>query len=88
MTDLEDAIEQCRAQLERAVRDAGHVVTGDGRVSEEIAARLIGISTRHLRRLRHLGELTAHRLGVNGARVSYRLREVARFIESTRDTAE
>jgi excisionase family DNA binding protein len=82
----DERVEQCRLQLERAVLEAGHVLSGDNRVSESTAARLLGISQSHLRRLRHHGELVAYKCGLNGARVSYRLVEIASFIEATRDS--
>jgi hypothetical protein len=83
-----DRIAETAAMLERAVRDAGHLLTGDGRVSESVAAQLIGISTGHLRRLRRHSELPGHRLGLNGARISYRLVELARFIEACSTDAD
>jgi hypothetical protein len=85
---MSDAIEETRAALERSVREAGYAITGDGRVSECVAAQLVGVSVRHLRRLRSHGEIAGHRLGVgSGSRVSYRLSALAAVIASTNDDA-
>lgn len=86
---MNDDVERCRLQLERAVREANYPLSGDNRVSEQVAARLLAVSVRHLRRLRCHGVVAGHRLGVGGStRVSYRLDVLAEFIVSTSDEHE
>jgi len=68
----------------RCERDRLHL-TGDDRVSEESAAALIGLSPGTLRNLRTSREgPVPFRAGLNGCRVSYRLADLAHWIEERR----
>jgi hypothetical protein len=79
--ELVERIRRTTEALRAAAREAGAIVSGDGRVSESTAAALLGIEVTKLRRLRYSGQLPAYHLGVNGGRVSFRLEALATFIE-------
>lgn len=82
-------IKATAAVFQKAARDSGAIVSADGRVSESVAASLLGISLKRIRRLRYGGELPAFELGVGDGRISYRLEALAAFVESsTTDLAE
>jgi hypothetical protein len=73
--------------LELAVRESGDaLVTPDGRVSELVAAALLGRSPGTLRNWRSAGDGPQFvRLGVNGgARVSYTLLALAEWMHTLR----
>jgi hypothetical protein len=88
MTDegLADRIDACaRLLLERA-REMHCTVTGDLRVCEGDAAALLCLHPDTLKNLRTEGEgPTAYRLSVNGSRWSYRIEDLARWIEAARE---
>lgn len=89
MTGPDDAaarIEATTAALEAAARSAEKWITADGRVGEVDAAELIGLAASTLANRRSAGTAPAHyRLGGAGHRVSYRLHDLARFIEFLRE---
>lgn len=86
MTPAADRIESTAAALADAARAAEMFVTGDGRVSEADAAQLLGYSPGHLKNMRTEGKgPPSFRVGVNGCRVSYRLLDIAGWIEASRD---
>jgi hypothetical protein len=86
MTGPLDRIESCRCALETNCREVGALITGDGRVSEIDAAGLLGLNPGSLKNMRHEdGAPIAYRLPVNGSRVSYRLQDLAEWIEKRRD---
>ncbi len=61
-------------------------VTGDLRVGEADAARLLGLSASRLKAMRHeAGGPPSYRVGVAGSRVSYRLDTLAGWIEQRRE---
>lgn len=85
-TTLEDRAEATAGNLRSAALDAGMVVSGDARVSESDAAVLLGYAARYLAQLRLEGKgPTAYGRGLNGCRVSYRLTDLAEWIESARE---
>jgi hypothetical protein len=69
--------------LEAAARQAGYLVGGDLRVSEAHAAELVGVDAKTMEnwRCRNGGGPAWYRLG---ARVTYRVDDLAMFIESRR----
>lgn len=74
--------------LSDAARAAGMTVTGDGRLSETDAAKLVGLLPETLARKRAMGTgPAAFRLSLGGARYSYRLSDLARWIEDRREDA-
>lgn len=65
---------------------AGMVISGDRRVAESDAARLLGLAHGTLRNLRQEGRgPRAYSIGMNGARISYRLDDLASWIEAARE---
>ena len=71
--------------LHAAAREAGAFISGDLRVGEETAARLLGLAQGSLANRR--GERTGppfYRLGGGGHRVTYALRDLAEWIVATR----
>jgi hypothetical protein len=87
MTLFSDRVE-FTVQLMQAEIDKRRLpITADLRVAEDAAAELLGYSPGHLKNMRAEGRgPTAYRCGVGkGSRVSYRLHDLARWIESERD---
>lgn len=81
-------VADCAAQLERAAREAQMFVSGDGRVSEADLGRLLGYSASYVKQMRSEGRgPPAFKLGLNGCRLSYRLIDAARWIESQAEFA-
>ena len=81
-----DRVESTAAALIDAARSAGMMVTGDKRVSEADAAQLLGYAPGHLKNMRSEREGPQHfRVGLNGCRVSYRLFDLATWIEAKRE---
>ncbi len=86
MTTLQDRIESCARMLTTAARQAGTTVSGDGRVSEQDAAQLLGYAPTYLKQLRQEGRgPIPYGRGMAGSRVSYRLIDLAGWIESARN---
>lgn len=85
--DLSGRVEQTEQQLRKAAHDAGLWITGDGRIGEIDLAQLLGYAPSTLANRRREGRAPpAYRLGSRGgSRVTYRLAEVARWIEATRE---
>ena len=85
----DERVSQTTATLAEQARAAGMTTTADGRVSDTDAASLIGIAPGTLKNLRALGTGPAFfRLGVGGgSRVSYRLADLAYWIEYNREEA-
>ena len=72
--------------LRLRARASQFVVSADERVSECNAARLLEIHRDALARMRHEGTgPTAYRIALHGARVTYRLLDLAVWIESRRE---
>lgn len=87
--DLEARIEATTRRLELSAQEvvkqrAGETITGDGRVSEVVAARLLGRHPDTLRKMREVGEGPIFYRP--DGRVSYRLYDLAHFIEIARIT--
>lgn len=83
---LIDAIDATAAMFLATAQQLGIVVTGDRRVSEASAALLLGYSKGHLKRIRQEGNgPVCFHVGMNGSRLSYRLSDLAAFIESMRE---
>lgn len=82
-----DDIDQTTAQLERACRERGQWVSHDGRVYDDVAAEILGRTVGTLANWRANGGagVPFFRAGRRG-RVTYRLRDLAAYIESTRDS--
>jgi hypothetical protein len=82
-----DRIEMTRRSLERAVKEAGKHLSGDGRVSEEVAGELLGFAPGSLKNKRSEGKAPHHfQLGGPGHKVTYSLYDLAVWIEKHRIT--
>lgn len=87
MTPAAERVDRCTRLLLEAARDAGLTVSGDGRVSEADAARLLCLSAGHLKNMRAAGDgPVAYGRGMDGCRVSYRLEDLAAWVEAARDS--
>jgi hypothetical protein len=81
MRELEGRIEATERRLLASAREIGALISGDGRVTEDVAAQLLGIHRDTLRKWRQSGEGPDHfRLGG----VTYSLHDLASFIECCR----
>lgn len=78
-----DRIEACRRALEANCRGSGVFITGDGRIAEEDAAVLLGFSVKTMQNKRQDGSAAVW-FGGRGRRVTYRLADLAAWIESGR----
>jgi hypothetical protein len=88
MGDDRTRAEQTARLLREAAALAGMVITGDARVSEADAARLLGLANGTLRNLRAEGKgPRRYAIGFAGCRVSYRVDDLAEWIESTLEKA-
>lgn len=78
---IDDDVAATARALEEAARQAGFWISGDGRVLEADAANLIGLAPGTLANMRSAGVAPPHfRIG----RVSYRISDLAKWIEATR----
>ena len=83
---VEDPVELTLAHLRRATRDCQFKVTADDRISEHNAARLLQVHSDTLARWRAEGSgPTPYGIGVGRAKVSYRLLDLALYIELHRE---
>lgn len=81
-------VERTAQRLLDSARQAGMVMTGDARVCEADAASLLGYSAAHVKLLRTEGKgPVPYGRGMAGARVSYRLDDLAAWIEAARNDA-
>ena len=82
--DIETRIEQTTLMLAASCREAGFVLSGDQRVSECVAAELLGISKGSLRNMRNTWGTAPkfYRTPVDGSRISYRISDLAEWIET------
>lgn len=81
-----EQVKQTFEVLFEACSQSGFTISGDLRVSEADASRLIGLAPATLKNLRQMdmGPTCFHR-GVGGSRISYRLYDLARWIEAGRE---
>jgi hypothetical protein len=85
MSRDDELIFDCAAQLERRCRLSGAWISGDGRIGEDAVAALLGLASGTLANKRLEGSAPPHyRLGGNGHRITYGLRDVAAWIISHR----
>ncbi len=79
-------VEATAQMLLTTVRELGMQISGDHRVSEADAAALIGVAAGSLKNLRAEGGAPdCYRAGINGCRVSYRLFDLAAWLEARRN---
>lgn len=73
-------------RLHDAAIQAGMTISGDLRVSEKEAAKLLGYAAGYLKKMRQEGRAPKHYTrGVGGGRISYRLDDIAEWIEARRE---
>ncbi|RYH17533.1 MAG: hypothetical protein EON54_27835 [Alcaligenaceae bacterium] len=83
--ELQTAVETATEQFRQFALRESLVVSGDGRVNEKAAAKLLGYSAGHLKNMRQEGKgPTFYSTGVAGGRYSYRLCDLAAWVELTR----
>lgn len=86
MNRIEDRVTATARMLESACRDSNMSITGDGRIGEPSAAVLLGLAEATLANKRCDGTgPTFFRIGGFGHRVTYRLTDIAAWIESSRN---
>jgi hypothetical protein len=84
--DLEGQVEATMLALRAAAIEGQMLLSGDGRVGESCAARLLGLECETLAKKRSEGKAPpSYRVPVGGSRVSYRLSDLARWIEAQRE---
>lgn len=77
------------AMLHASAIHHGLTVTGDRRVNEKAAAYLLGYSAGHFKALRQQGNGPRHyTVGVAGSRVSYKLDDLASWVEMARESSD
>ncbi|SDJ10673.1 hypothetical protein [Billgrantia gudaonensis] len=82
----EKRAEQTAVQLREACERDGVYLTADDRVAEESAAALIGMAAGSLKNCRQLGNgPDYYRCPAGGSRISYRLIDIAYWIENRRE---
>lgn len=85
--DRRELIDATTQRLHAAAMASQMFVSGDGRVSEKDAAVLIGYKPRYLKNKRLLGKApTSYARGAGGGQVSYRLEDLAAWIEHGRES--
>ena len=85
LTDAE-RVEATTVLLATVVAAESLTVSADMRVSEKDAAHLLAMAPGHLKALRQEGRgPVSYQIGVGGSRVSYRLNELAAWIEGSRE---
>lgn len=83
--ELQTAVETATEQFRQFALRESLVVSGDERVNEKGAAKLLGYSVGHMKSLRQEGNgPTFYVMGVDGGRFSYRLCDLASWIEMQR----
>lgn len=86
MPTLEERVKATAAALLACANKNSIAVSADQRVSEADAAGLIGMAPTSLKNLRSEGGAPAsYRAPVNGSRISYRLYDLAVWIEGKRE---
>ena len=81
MSDVNDIA----LELTASARECGMWISGDGRVGEADLAALLGFSSKSLANMRSAGEAPpSYKPGGQGHRVTYRLTDVAAWIEDKR----
>jgi hypothetical protein len=83
---LEARIEATTLALRAAAIEQQMSISGDDRVGEASAAALLGFENESLAKRRSEGKgPVAYKVPVGGAKVSYRLSDLARWIEQSRE---
>src|SRR5262245_17600223 len=84
--DLDARVDHTLALLRAAAIEQGMTISGDDRIGEACAARLLGFETETLGKRRAEGKAPpSYRVPVGVARISYRLADLAQWIEQQRE---
>ena len=84
--DLDDRVEATTLALRAAAIEKQMPLSGDDRVGEACAAALLGLECETLAKRRGEGKGPAsYTVPVSGSRVSYRLRDLAAWVEAHRE---
>lgn len=84
--DLADRVEVTTLALRAAAVEQQMPISGDNRVGEGNAAQLLGLECETLAKKRSEGRAPpSYRVPIGGAKVSYRLCDLARWIEQGRE---
>ena len=82
----EEDVQATASRLEAAAKRANYWISADGRIGEADAAALLGLTAGSLANKRREGTAPcAYELGGGRHRVTYRITDVARWIEAHRD---
>lgn len=80
------AIDETAERLHGFARAEAMTISGDLRVSEKDAAKVLGYAAGYLKKMRQEGRAPKHYTrGVGGGRISYRFTDMARWIEERRE---
>lgn len=80
------AVQATEEQLYGAAISETMVISADRRVNERDAARLLGYAAGYLKNMRQESRAPKHYTrGVGGGRISYRIRDMAIWIEERRE---
>jgi hypothetical protein len=83
---MEARIDATAALLLESAREAGMALSGDARVGADDAAQLLGWSAGTLANARAEGRgPPSYRAGIRGSKCSYKLYDLAAWIEAQRD---
>jgi len=86
LATIEGRSDATAAVLLQVAQERGFWVSGDGRIGEADAAELLGLTSASLANKRREGSAPpSYSLGGKGHRVTYRIAEIALWIESHRD---
>lgn len=84
----EEQIRETEGMLRASAISAGYPISGDGRVTEQDAASLLSYSRSQLKAMRAEGNGPRYyAVGMSGARISYRLQDLASWVEMARSSA-
>lgn len=83
--DLAERIARTAERFRAEVVEGRAFMTGDRRVGVDVAARLVGLSASYLKNLRNGSGPRWYRIGGAGHRVTYRLDDLAAWVEGRRD---
>jgi hypothetical protein len=86
MDELGNRVDETLAMLRAAAIEQGMALSGDDRIAECNAAKLLGCECESLAKRRVEGRAPpSYRVPIGGSRVSYRLHDLAVWIEQQRE---
>lgn len=86
MDEMRARVAQTARQFQQAAKERSYFITADERVSEADAAELVGYASGSFKNLRSMGAGPAFfNRPLGGSRVTYRLTDLAQWIEQSRE---